>query len=135
MLIPTGIAGPQRMGSPCLWFLFCFVQGTHTSFVGGGGSCPHVGSGTPERYPNMDSMVGAVTPGGRGGGVRLASHGYPRGCLCCLGNDSDIVRPVPSVWHYCPGLQPQLAWGQILPLAAQSLPLSQICSRTSQPSE
>lgn len=46
-----------------------------------------------------------------------------------------VLRPVPSAWHYCPRLQPQLSWGQILPLTAQPLLLSQIRSRTSQPSE
>lgn len=57
--------------------------------------------GSRERYPNMGSMVGAVTPEGRGGRIRLASHGYPSDCLCSLGNDSVILRPVPSAWHYC----------------------------------
>lgn len=132
MLIPTGIAGPRPMGPSCLWLLFCFVQGEHARFVGGDGSCPQVGSGAQER--ESGGMVGAVTPGGRGGRVRLASRGHPSDCLCCLGNDSVILSPVPSAWHYCPRLQPQQAWGQILPLAAQPLLLSQICSGTSQPS-
>lgn len=63
--------------------------------------------------------VGAVTPGGRGGGARLASHTCPNDCPHHLGSEC----PVPSVWHYCPALQPWQARGQILPA----------CSTTSGP--
>lgn len=58
--------------------------------------------------------AGAVTPRGRGGRTGLVSHGHPSDCLHHLGNELVVLSPVPSVWHYCPVLQPRQAWGWIL---------------------
>lgn len=60
----------------------------------------------------MGSMVGAVTPGGRAGRVRLASHGHPSDCQCCLGNDSVILHSQAS--SQCLALLPQAAASAVL---------------------